>query len=111
MIEDGKLVFHKSYFDESCFKMPVHDSEIVLCNRKISTYLKELRREEKELRVLILSARSEVDDRIAGLDTGANDYLVKPFHFDKLEARIRSLLPRRFVQDNVLLACGRDGGD
>ena len=42
---------------------------------------------------------------------GRQDYLVKPFHFDKLEARIRSLLPRRFVQDNVLLACGRDGGD
>ncbi len=71
------------------------------------TLLKELRREDKELRVLILSARNGVEDRIAGLDMGANDYLVKPFHFDELEARIRSLLRRRFVQDDVRLACGR----
>ena len=35
-------MFHKSYFDESYFKMPVHDSEIVLCNRKISTYVNAL---------------------------------------------------------------------
>lgn len=42
IIEDGKLVFHKSYFDESYFKMPVHGSEIVLCNRKISTYINAL---------------------------------------------------------------------
>ncbi len=42
IIEDEKLVFHKSYFDEDYFKMPVHDSEIVLCNRKISTYINAL---------------------------------------------------------------------
>ena len=42
VIEDDKLVFHKSYFDESYFKMPVHDSEIVLCNRKLSTYVNAL---------------------------------------------------------------------
>lgn len=42
VIEDGKLVFHKSYFDEAYFTMPVHDSEIVLCNRKISTYVNAL---------------------------------------------------------------------
>lgn len=42
LIEDDKLVFHKSYFDEEYFKMPVHDGEIVLCNRKISTYVNAL---------------------------------------------------------------------
>lgn len=39
---DDSLVFHKSYFDESYFTMPVHDSEIILCNRKISTYINAL---------------------------------------------------------------------
>lgn len=39
---DGSLIFHKSYFDESYFNMPVHDSKIVLCNRKISTYINAL---------------------------------------------------------------------
>lgn len=42
IIEHDKLVFNRSYFDESYFKMPVHDSEIILCNRKISTYINAL---------------------------------------------------------------------
>jgi ubiquinone/menaquinone biosynthesis C-methylase UbiE len=42
VFEDDKLVMSKSYFDESYFKMPVHDSEIILCNRKISTYINAL---------------------------------------------------------------------
>lgn len=42
VLEDGKLVFHRSYFDESYFTMPVHDSEVTLCNRKISTYVNAL---------------------------------------------------------------------
>ncbi len=42
IIEDEKLVFNRSYFDESYFTMPVHDSEITLCNRKISTYVNAL---------------------------------------------------------------------
>lgn len=69
--------------------------------------LKEIRRENKQLRILILSARSEIEDRILGLDMGANDYLVKPFHFDELEARIRNLLRREFIQKDVKLICGR----
>lgn len=42
IIEDGQLVFHKSYFDEDYFTMPVDGSEIILCNRKISTYVNAL---------------------------------------------------------------------
>lgn len=42
VIEDGKLIFHKSYFDEEYFTMPVDGSEIILCNRKISTYINAL---------------------------------------------------------------------
>jgi ubiquinone/menaquinone biosynthesis C-methylase UbiE len=44
IIENNQLIFNRSYFDESYFKMPVHDSEIVLCNRKISTYINALAR-------------------------------------------------------------------
>ncbi len=44
MIENDQLIFHRSYLDESYFSMPVHDSEIVLCNRKISTYINALAR-------------------------------------------------------------------
>ena len=65
-----------------------------------------LREEDEETPVLILSARGELQDRIAGLDSGANDYLCKPFHFEELEARVRSLTRRRVVQHNVILTAG-----
>lgn len=67
--------------------------------------LKHIREKDLETRILILSARSDVDDRIAGLDSGANDYLTKPFDFKELEARIRSLLRRAFIQQDVALEC------
>ena len=70
------------------------------------TVLKTLRQTDRETRVLILSARSEVADKVAGLDAGANDYLAKPFHLEELEARIRSLTLRQFTQNDVVLTCG-----
>ena len=70
------------------------------------TVLKTLRQTDRETRVLILSARSEVADKVAGLDAGANDYLAKPFHLAELEARIRSLTLRQFTQNDVVLTCG-----
>lgn len=68
--------------------------------------LKEIRTTNRELRILILSARAAVEDKIIGLDTGANDYLAKPFHFNELDARIRSLLRRAFIQKDTVLAHG-----
>ena len=68
--------------------------------------LRTLRQTDRETPVLILSARSEVADKVEGLDAGANDYLAKPFHLAELEARIRSLTLRQFTQQDVLLTCG-----
>ncbi|MBK9608206.1 MAG: response regulator [Betaproteobacteria bacterium] len=56
--------------------------------------LRELRAQNMQAPVLILSARSELDDRIAGLDAGGDDYLAKPFALGELEARVRALLRR-----------------
>ncbi|AMR66545.1 MULTISPECIES: response regulator [Pseudomonadaceae] len=56
--------------------------------------LRELRRSGSALPVLILTARDATEDRIAGLDAGADDYLVKPFDLDELKARLRALLRR-----------------
>ena len=70
------------------------------------TVLRTLRQTDRETKVLILSARSEVEDKVQGLDAGANDYLSKPFHLAELEARIRSLTLRQFTQQDVLLTCG-----
>ncbi|MCE5187178.1 MAG: response regulator transcription factor [Planctomycetaceae bacterium] len=65
--------------------------------------LKRLRNERKESHVLILTARDAVQDRISGLNAGADDYLVKPFAFDELLARIRALVRRQYMQKNPLL--------
>lgn len=70
------------------------------------TVLRTLREHDQETGVLILSARSEISDKVDGLDAGANDYLSKPFHLEELEARVRSLTRRRFVQQDVCLRCG-----
>lgn len=70
------------------------------------TVLETLRETDQDTKVLILSARSDIADKVGGLDAGANDYLTKPFHLEELAARIRSLTRRRFVQDNSVLTCG-----
>jgi len=64
--------------------------------------LKKIRARDLRLPVLILSARGAVEDKVAGLDGGANDYLVKPFAFAELSARIRVLL-RRGAQESTTL--------
>lgn len=68
--------------------------------------LKSVRAMNGTVKILILSARSELSDKITGLDGGASDYLTKPFHFEELEARIRMLLRRSFIQGEAILACG-----
>ena len=68
--------------------------------------LKELRQKNEETKVIILSARGQIADKVEGLDAGANDYMEKPFHLQELEARIRSLTRRKFVQKDVCLESG-----
>lgn len=65
--------------------------------------LKELRQERPQTKVLILSANSELASKLSGFELGASDYLTKPFHFAELEARIRVLLNRKFVQQSNCL--------
>ena len=65
--------------------------------------LKEMRRAGNKARVLVVTARDAVADRVAGLDAGADDYLVKPFSLDELSARMRALLRRDIArEDNEL---------
>lgn len=65
--------------------------------------LEAIRRQVPQQRVLILSARSTYEQRIAGLDGGASDYLCKPFDLGELMARVRSLLRRSYIQQAACL--------
>jgi two-component system, OmpR family, response regulator len=67
--------------------------------------LAQRRRQGDKTPVMVLTARSRVDERIAGLDAGADDYLVKPFDLGELDARLRALL-RRAQGENNLTHCG-----
>ncbi|WP_095096713.1 response regulator [Pseudomonas sp. Irchel 3A5] len=69
--------------------------------------LRQIRAEQQSLPVLILTARDGTPDRIAGLDAGADDYLVKPFDVDELKARVRALLRRSQGRAQPLLEHGQ----
>lgn len=68
--------------------------------------LKAIREESVEVPVLILSARSNIYDKIHGLDEGANDYLTKPFHFEELTARVRVLLRKNTSTSGTKIQIG-----
>ncbi|PRD44935.1 DNA-binding response regulator [Phyllobacterium phragmitis] len=68
--------------------------------------LRRLRQAKKSIPVLVLTARSEIEDRVGALDLGADDYLVKPFDFRELEARARVLLRRSTGEATNLIECG-----
>ncbi|MBT0671301.1 response regulator transcription factor [Novosphingobium profundi] len=70
------------------------------------TLLERLRKAGTALPVIALTARGAIGERIAGLDAGADDYLVKPFDFDELEARLRAILRRQAGLQSGALACG-----
>lgn len=70
------------------------------------TLLKRLREENQEIQVIVLTARSHVEDRVEGLDLGANDYLTKPFYFEELMARIRSLFRRKYIVEESVIKIG-----
>jgi len=68
--------------------------------------LKAMRRRGDPRPVILLTARAETEDRVAGLDAGADDYLVKPFAMDELTARIRALSRRKTVAPKRSIALG-----
>lgn len=68
--------------------------------------LRRVRAAKKTVPVLVLTARSEIEDRVSALDLGADDYLVKPFDFRELDARVRVLLRRNRGEHTNIITCG-----
>ncbi|MEI7885097.1 MAG: response regulator transcription factor [Clostridia bacterium] len=87
--EDGK-----SYIEATAYDVVILD--IMLPKIDGLTILKEMRAVENKTPVLLLTAKDSTADRVRGLDSGADDYLVKPFSFDELLARLRVLTRRKY---------------
>lgn len=68
--------------------------------------LKCLNKERKNVKVLILTANSNIEAKVEGFELGASDYLTKPFHFEELEMRVKALLRRDFQLKDLRIVCG-----
>ena len=114
----GVILRHNNYSVDT-----VHDGEDALCYLENGNYdgaildimmpkldglsvLKKIRAEGNGIPVLILTAKSDIDDRVEGLDAGADDYLTKPFAMKELLARVRAMLRRRTESVDTKLTFG-----
>ena len=80
--------------------------DIMMPKKDGLTVLKEIRRQGINTPVLMLTAKAEIDDRVLGLDSGANDYLTKPFAAPELLARIRAMARTQMTQNTSSLSFG-----
>ena len=88
------------YLETGCYDAAVLD--IMMPKMDGITLLKTIRSKGNQIPVLMLTARSDVEDRVLGLDSGANDYLPKPFDTRELLARIRSITRSKTAADTKL---------
>ncbi|MDL2241711.1 response regulator transcription factor [Bacteroidales bacterium OttesenSCG-928-L03] len=89
-------------------KVAIYDYDCILLDIMLPdgsglSLLEELRRMNKAGNVIIISAKDSVEDKVAGLDLGADDYLAKPFHLAELNARIHSVIRRKVLNGDVFL--------
>ncbi|HXM97377.1 MAG TPA: response regulator transcription factor [Candidatus Dormibacteraeota bacterium] len=97
--EDGFFLANSQQFD-------VIVLDVMLPGRNGIEVLKTLRKQGMQVPVLLLTAKDSVEDRVLGLDAGADDYLVKPFAFPELRARLRALLRRGKTETIVSFKLG-----
>lgn len=88
--------------EEALYYYEIYEYDLIILDLNLPKVdgidvLRKIRKDDSDTKVLILSARTQVGERILGLDEGANDYLIKPFDFGELEARIRNLLRWSFI--------------
>jgi DNA-binding response OmpR family regulator len=82
-------------FDYDCIVVDIN-----LPNGSGFDLVQELKKQKSKTGIIIISARNSLDDKLKGLNIGADDYLVKPFHLSELNARINSIIRRRFQEGN-----------
>lgn len=116
LLEEGLTMYgyavDKAYDGEEAIDMAYVESydvivlDINLPKKDGFEVLKEVRKNDQEVNIIMLTARSDIDDRVEGLDYGANDYMVKPFDLKELDARMRALLRRKSITESTILESG-----
>lgn len=100
LAKEKYIIETASDFNTAMDKIGVYDYDCILLDIMLPDgsgldILKELKRQEKSQNVIIISAKDSIDDKVAGLELGADDYLTKPFHTAELNARIKAVLRRK----------------
>src|SRR5260370_26265926 len=109
--EEGYAVDLASDGEEADFKASVNPSDLVILDVMLPVkngldVCRDLRAAGSEVPILMLTACDAVEARIRGLDLGANDYMVKPFEYPELLARVRGLLRRRTIRRRDVISVG-----
>lgn len=108
--ERGHIITHASHAHQALEAIKAQTFDVMILDRMLPdidglTLLKSIRDAGQTIPTLILSALGEVEDRVEGLQAGGDDYLVKPFAFDELEARLLALARRNTdMQERLVLA-------
>ncbi|MEH6407533.1 MAG: response regulator transcription factor [Leeuwenhoekiella sp.] len=102
---DGNVCEVASDYNDAAYKLDIYDYDLVILDVNLVTgsgidLLKALKKAKSEAGVIIISANNSLDDKLEGLDLGADDYITKPFHLAELNSRIKAVLRR-----------GKFGGD
>lgn len=109
--EAGYVVDAYANGDEGLWAMREHSYDLVLLDLMLPhvdglTILRKVREAGQEMHVLVISARDGLEDRLEALDSGADDYLVKPFHLSEVLARARALLRRSYGKKQPVMSVG-----
>ena len=109
--KENYLVESASDYHEAIEKVLVYDYDCILLDIMLPQgsgidILNELKKQQKQGNVIIISAKDSLDDKLAGLELGADDYLTKPFHLAELNARIKAVLRRKSLngKNNIVFA-------
>ncbi len=111
LVQDNYVVETASDYHSAREKLGVYEYDCILLDIGLPggsglTLLKELKEDGSNAAVLIVSAKDSIEDKVTGLNLGADDYLLKPFHFAELHARVKSLLRRRALGGTDLITVG-----
>ncbi len=109
--KEGFIAEIASSYDEAVSKLAVYEYDCVLLDLTLPggnglDILQKIKKEGLKLDVIIISARDSIDDKVRGLELGADDYLAKPFHLAELVARIRSVVRRSRNGGEMLYSIG-----